>query len=262
MLKENLVERTILTMENPRAKEILEYLGKKSPLTIEELSNLLPVSAVTIRRDLIDLEKDGLIIRQRGGASLRGLGIEPLFNQRQKQNIELKKQIAKFAAEQISEGEVIALDVGTTTAELAKELIKKNNLTIFTNSFQVASILSRSQHNVYLVGGFIRKSEMSMVGSIARETIMKFNFDRFYLGLAGISKEEGPTDYNLEDAEIKRCFIERSKEVVALVDKTKFTTSSLVRVCKMDEIDKIITNKDDHLLIEDMLDFKGQIFLT
>ena len=249
-------------MASPRADLILEHLSRNSPSTIEELADLLNVSSVTIRRDLAELEKSGQIIRQRGSASIANNRLEPMFVQREKQNADLKKKIAKFAAEQISEGEVIALDVGTTTAELAKELLKKNNLTVFTNSLQAASILSRSQHNVYLVGGFIRKSEMSMVGSIARDTIMKFNFDRYFLALAGISKTEGPTDYNLEDAEIKRCFIERSKEVIALIDKTKIGKTSLVKVCDMDQITTIITNHDDHISVKDTLEFNGNIYLV
>lgn len=246
-------------MENPRAKEILEHLNRRSPLTIEELASLLSVSTVTVRRDLAELESDGLIIRQRGGAALPSNSIEPMFHQRHKQHLELKKQIAKYAAEQVGEGEVIAIDVGTTAAEFAKELLKKHNLTVFTNSFQAASILAKSQHQVYFVGGMLRKSEMSMVGSIAKETVLKFNYDRFYMGLAGISNSEGPTDYSLEDAEVKRCFIAKSKEVIALVDKTKFGKSSLVKVCELDEITTIITNKDDSLS-DQMEHFKGKLF--
>lgn len=246
-------------MENPRAKEILEHLNRRSPLSIDELASLLAVSTVTVRRDLAELENEGLIIRQRGGAALPSNSIEPMFYQRHKQHLELKKQIAKYAAEQVEEGEVIAIDVGTTAAEFAKELLKKNNLTVFTNSFQAASILAKSQHQVYFVGGMLRKSEMSMVGSIAKDTVLKFNYDRFYMGLAGISHSAGPTDYSLEDAEVKRCFISKSKEVIALVDKTKFGKSSLVKVCEMDEITTVITNEDDGVAGQEMAFFRGKL---
>ncbi|KIL38846.1 hypothetical protein SD70_24020 [Gordoniibacillus kamchatkensis] len=231
-------------MINQRGEEIIKLLSEKSPMSIEELAVQLAVSEVTVRRVLSELEDEGLVIREWGKAALPGLGIEPMYNQRQKVNTELKKQIARHAAKQIRDGEVIALDVGTTNAELAKELMKRTNITIFTSSFQVASILSRSQLNVYMIGGFLRKSEMSMVGSIATEAIMKFNFDRFYLGLAGLSKEEGPTDFNLEDVDVKRAFIRRSKKVTALVDKSKIGHSALVQVCELNEIDEIITNKE------------------
>ncbi|MCD9020961.1 DeoR/GlpR family DNA-binding transcription regulator [Cohnella silvisoli] len=231
-------------MNNPREKEIINHLNKSSPLSVEQLAVLLAVSEVTVRRDLVELEQKGLIVRKRGGASLPGLGIEPMYNQRMKQNSDLKQTIAAYAADQVSEGDVIALDVGTTVAEFAKELLKKKNLTVFTFSIQVAALLAQSNHNVYLLGGNLRKTEMSMVGSITRDTIMKFHFDRYYLGLAGVSKENGPTDFNLEEVEIKRAIIERSKQVVALVDKTKFGVTSLVKVCEFEEIDEMITNND------------------
>lgn len=200
-----------------------------------------------------------MIVRKRGGASLPELGFEPMFNQRQKKNHELKQSIAKYVANTIQEGEVIALDVGTTTAELARELTKRSGITVFTSCIQVASILAKSNLQVYMIGGLIRKTEMSMVGSIAQETIMKFTFDRFYLGVAGINLETGLTDYSIEETEVKRAFIHRSKRVIALVDRTKFGHSSLIQVCEAEQIDELITNKGDFggELPEDH--FKGKI---
>jgi DeoR/GlpR family transcriptional regulator of sugar metabolism len=110
-----------------------------------------------------------------------------------------------------------------------------------------------------MIGGLIRKTEMSMVGSIAQETIRKFTFDRFYLGVAGINLETGLTDYSIEETEVKRAFIDRSKRVIALVDRTKFGHSSLIQVCEAEQIDEMITNKGDFggELPEDH--FKGKI---
>jgi DeoR/GlpR family transcriptional regulator of sugar metabolism len=235
----------VTTINNPREQDIVRLLNEHTTLTIEELAKFLKVSGVTVRRDLTELQLKGSIVRNRGRASLPGLGIEPLFNQRLKQNVELKQKIAAYAVEQIKEGEVIALDVGTTVAELAKELLKKKNITVFTFSIQAASILARGNLNVYLMGGNLRKSEMSLVGSITLETIMKFHFDRFYMGLSGVSKTYGPTDFNLEEVEIKKALIERSKKVIALVDKTKIGVSSVIKVCEFDKIDEIITNKEE-----------------
>jgi DeoR/GlpR family transcriptional regulator of sugar metabolism len=245
-----------------REKEILQHLSKKSPLSVEELVALVQVSEATIRRDLVGLENQGLILRQRGGASLPGLGVEPMFNQRLSQNVDLKQRIVQYAAEQISEGEVIALDVGTTNAALAKELLKRKGLTIFTHSLQIASILSRSQHNIYVVGGSFRKLEMSMVGSIAINTIEQFNFDRFYMGLAGFCKIQGPTDFALEEVEIKRTLINRSKHVVALVDSSKYGVTSLVKVCDYEDIDEFVTNDIPGLSIAEEMEFHGKLTLV
>ncbi|QMV40575.1 DeoR/GlpR transcriptional regulator [Cohnella cholangitidis] len=244
-------------VNNAREKDILELLHKQSPSSVQQLATHLKMSEVTVRRDLVDMEQKGLLVRKRGWAFLPGLGIEPLFNQRMKQNSDLKQRIAAYAADQVCEGEVIALDIGTTVTELARELLRKNNVTVFTFSFQAANILSQSNVNLYLVGGNLRKTEMSLVGSITRDTIMKFHFDRFFMGMAGLSKDNGPTDFNLEEAEIKRAFLERSKHVVALVDKTKIGVTSLVKICEFDEIDEIVTNEDPNSMHE-QIPFRGK----
>jgi DeoR/GlpR family transcriptional regulator of sugar metabolism len=227
---------------NMRRNYMINLLRQSSPLSAEQLARKLEVSESTVRRDILEMERDGVVIRRRGEVSLPGLGIEPLFVQREQKNLELKRQIARYAADQIHDGEVIVLDVGTTLTEMAKVLLTRSNLTVFTSSFQVASILAGSSVQVYLVGGLLRKSEMSMVGSIAKETIGKFNFDRFYVGIAGIDEFSGPTDYSLDDVDVKRAFIGRSKEVIALADKTKFGQSALVKVCDWEDLDGVITN--------------------
>ncbi|EWG10007.1 DeoR/GlpR family DNA-binding transcription regulator [Cytobacillus firmus] len=233
-----------------RHKTILNLLEDVSTLNVEDLALKLKVSEVTIRRDLSFLEKQGLIVRERGKATLQVPGFEPLYNQRQRKHIEEKRKIAKYVVEQIKEGEVIALDVGTTTAEIAKELLKRSNITIFTSSLQVANILSRSSSlEVYMIGGLIRKNEMSLIGSMALETVKKFNFDKYYFGAAGMEFESGPTDYSIEEAEVKRAFISRSRKVIAVVDHSKFMEKALVRLCDFNQIDEIVTNaRESHPL--------------
>ncbi|WP_251555210.1 DeoR/GlpR family DNA-binding transcription regulator [Neobacillus muris] len=237
-----------------RQKSILNLLNETSPLCIEELAAQLEVSEVTIRRDLVVLERQGLIIRERGKASLPSFGFEPLFNARQKQNLTEKRKIAKYVANQIHEGEVIALDVGTTTMEIAKELVKKSGITVFTSSLQVATILSKGNLEVYVLGGLIRKNEMSLTGTLAIETINKFNFDRFYVGIAGMEYNYGPTDFSLEEAEVKKAFIANSREVIAVVDHTKFTQTALVKICEFEQINEIITDKvENHPISPELL---------
>ncbi|WP_169306655.1 DeoR/GlpR family DNA-binding transcription regulator [Cohnella pontilimi] len=249
-------------MNKGREKHIIEMLHEQSSLSVEQLAEHFRIAEVTVRRDLAEMERKGLIIRKRGWISLPGLAIEPLFNQRMKQNAELKRKIAAYAADQVCEGEVIALDVGTTIAELAKELLRKKNVTVFTCSFQAASILSQSNLNVYLVGGNLRKTEMSLVGSITRDTISKFHFDRFFMGVAGISKDHGPTDFSLDEAEVKRAFVERSRHVTALADQTKIGDTSLVKICEFHEIDEIVTNEETDKTLIEQIPFHGKWVLV
>lgn len=245
-------------VNNPREKEIMDLLHKQSSLSVEQLAKHFGISEVTVRRDLVEMEQKGLILRKRGWISLPRLGIEPLFNQRMKQNADLKQKIAAYAADQVYEGEVIALDVGTTISEMARELLRRKNITVFTYSFQAAGILAQSNLNLYLVGGNLRKTEMSMVGTITRDTISKFHFDRFYMGVAGISKDHGLTDFSLEETEIKRAFLERSKQVTVLADKTKIGATSLVKVCEFDDVDEIITNEGVDRTLLEQIPFQGK----
>ncbi|KIL35784.1 hypothetical protein SD71_10230 [Cohnella kolymensis] len=245
-------------MNNGREKAILDMLHQKSSLSVEQLAEHFKIAEVTVRRDLAEMVQKGLIIRKRGWISLPGLGIEPLFNQRMKANAELKHTIAAYTADQVCEGEVIALDVGTTIAELAKELLRKKNVTVFTYSFQAAGILAQSNLNLYLVGGNLRKTEMSLVGSITRDTISKFHFDRFFMGVAGISPDHGPTDFSLEEVEVKRAFVERSRHVTALADSTKIGATSLVKICEFSDIDEIVTNDGVDKSLIKQIPFSGR----
>lgn len=243
-----------------REAEILRHLADKSSLSVQQLSELLKVSEATVRRDLTSMEEKGLIIRKRGMALLPGTGAELILHPKDAVNRDLKRRIAQYAVSQISEGEVVALDPGTTTGELAKELLKKQNVTIFTYSLQIASILSRSNNQVYVVGGSLSKNDMAMVGSIAVDTVKQFNFNRYFMSLAGLCPTQGPSDDVLEEVEIKRALIQSSQHVVAMVDYTKFEKTSLVQVCDWDDIHEIITNKTpDRDLASELVHFHGKL---
>lgn len=245
-----------------RKRDILNMLRESSPLPVAELAKLTGVSLPTIRRDISELEAQGMVIRDNGMVMLREISAETIHIQREGHNLDLKRQIAKHVVSRIKDGEIIALDIGTTCVEIAKELITRPNLsvTVFTSSVQAASILCRSSLSVYLIGGFVRNSEMANVGSIAIETILKFKFDRFYLNLAGLNNEDGPTDYNLEETEVKRAFISRSRETTTVLDKTKLGKSALVKVCELNDIHEIITNADEAHPFK--LDFAGKLTLV
>ncbi|XID90756.1 DeoR/GlpR family DNA-binding transcription regulator [Paenibacillaceae bacterium WGS1546] len=242
-----------------RRRKILDLLNDKSHLSVQQLAELASVSLPTIRRDLRELEEQGLVIRENGIVLLQGISAETKHYQRENHNLDLKKRIAKHVAANVSDGEVIALDIGTTCVEIAKELCSRSNLTVFTSSVQAATILSRTNLSVYLVGGFLRNAQMASVGSIAIDTILKFKYDRFYMNLAGINNADGPTDYNLEETEVKRAFISRSREVTAVLDRTKIGKSALVKVCELEQINEIVTNRYEHPA--EPLNFDGKLTL-
>lgn len=248
--------------EADRINQIINILYKEESVTSERLESLFNVSPVTIRRDLQKLSEKGLIIRYRGGAMLARstLGHEPTLNERETENLKKKRVIAKEAASLVKDGEVIALDVGSTTIELAKVLRGRSNITVFTASLSVASILLNTNVTVYLVGGMLQHKENCIGGPVARAVINQYHFDKFFMGAAGVSESSSFTDFGMDEVETKRAFIGRSKETIALVDSSKFGKVSFVTICKFSDINQIITDLDIDFKIENGIKKKGISF--
>lgn len=217
-------------------------------MSVGELTKRLAVSAATVRRDLSSLAKRGLVQRVRGGATVNApLGVEPAWTERGADNVQEKRAIARLAFEAIEEGQVIALDVGTTTLELARLLQMRSDLMVFTASVPIAELLAPSRPTVYLVGGRIRPREMGVVGPLTREIIGRFHYDTFFLAAAGWSLDEGLMDYSIEDVEIKQAFMKASNQVVALVDSAKYGKTALMSIADLRDVDQIMT--DEHLSV-------------
>ncbi|NPV43395.1 MAG: DeoR/GlpR transcriptional regulator [Firmicutes bacterium] len=231
--------------EYERQQQIMNILYQKQSLSTDELIKIFHVSPATIRRDLRKLADKGLVMRYKGGASLPkiGFGHEPPLAERESKNLRAKRAIGEAASRLIKDGEVIALDVGTTCMELAKAIRNHRNITVFTYSLPIAYKLSNSKVNVYLVGGLLKPKEMCLSGPVARNTISQFHFDKFFLGAAGITEKEGITDFGMDEVEIKRSFIERSNEVITLVDSSKFGHVSFITICQLEKIKQIVTDE-------------------
>ncbi|MCL6443015.1 MAG: DeoR/GlpR family DNA-binding transcription regulator [Alicyclobacillus sp.] len=226
-----------------RQKSILDLLQDGSPANVGDLAVRLGVSEATIRRDLASLESKGLINRTWGGAMpVPGVAFESFVHERSSRYLPEKRAIAKAAVELIEEGDVIALDVGSTCLEVAKLLGAFRRITVFTNSLLAAQTLAEFNFTVHLVGGRLRTGEFSMVGPIARETALRFHYDKFFIGVAGFHLEHGPTDFNLDDVEVKQSFLGRAKRRIALVDHSKFGQVSLAAICGVSDLTDVVTD--------------------
>lgn len=244
-----------MTIPAERQKHILEYLSQNEFGEVNALSDLIGVSPATIRRDLEELDKMGFLQRTRGGASrtVYGVGHEPSYAIRSKQNIDEKRAIANYACSLINEGDVFALDVGSTMFELAKCLQGQRTNTVFTACLPIAQLLSQSYVSVVLLGGILRKKELSVVGPIVNSIISQFHFDKFFMGISGVAVKEGFTDFSMDDVEVKKAFIEQSKEIIVLADHTKLGRVSLQTVCSLIRVDRLITNSGgDPILLEEL----------
>lgn len=229
-----------------RREKIIAALNREGMVKANELVEQYGVSMETIRRDLEYLERRGLVDRVYGGAILRKKrGVEPKIEKRQMEHYEEKKAIGQRAVDLVEDGEVIAIDLGTTTRELARALVgKKRRLTVITNSIPIALDLSADENiRVIMVGGEVRRNELSVSGNIADENMRYFQTDKIFLGVGGLTEKFGITDYHVEETPFRRIGVNRTQKVIALADHSKFGVTAMNQVCDLDQIDVLVTDR-------------------
>lgn len=228
-----------------RIVELINQIGKA---TVLELSDLLHVSAVTIRRDLERLEENNLLIRTHGGAmSIQSksteASMERSFYEKEEALVFEKNKIAEAAAALVKDEEAILLTPGTTNMFLAKKLMDLKKLTLVTNAANIATyIVDQTDMDVVLIGGKMRKKSFAMVGSIAEEGLRNIRVDKLFLGVDGLDVTEGLTTPNLSEANINRQMIHIAKEVIVVADHTKFGRVMFSHIASIEVVHTIITD--------------------
>jgi len=227
-----------------RLDQILLHLQNQDRVSVAELSELFGVSAVTIRSDLAILEEQGRLIRTHGGAmSKPDTRLEPAFAMRQRLSVAEKERIGQAAAALVRDGDAIALDASTTTWHVARQLKDRCELTVVTNCLQIAlEFLDASHITVVMPGGTLRAASTSLVGLLGLGLLEKYHVQKGFFGARGFTLEEGLTDVNQHEVELKRCLVERAKEVIAVVDATKWGQVAFASFATLDQIDRVITD--------------------
>jgi DeoR/GlpR family transcriptional regulator of sugar metabolism len=227
-----------------RLESILTAVGSHTSVSVSDLAQRLRVTAMTVRRDLDVLERKGLLRRVRGGAvSAQGRSYEPPLLARARNHLEEKRRIGAAAAALVKDGDSIAIDVGTTTIEVARHLVGRRNLTVITPSVHVAAALGEQAGiRLILTGGVLRPGEFSLVGNVAERALREFFVDRLFLGIGGVDFDAGLTEFNVEDAQVKRAMIAGAKEVVVVADASKFGTVALAAVAGLHVVQRVITD--------------------
>ncbi len=228
-----------------RQASILEALRRSGSVTVAQIAGQLAVSEMTIRRDLVNLERGGRLTRKHGGAvTSQRVAMdrdEPAFEARLALQLDAKTAIAVAAAALVEDVRTAALDVGATTFLLAAQLRKRAGLKLFTNSLRVAAALAEGPQEVYVPGGRVRGADMVIGGPSAVEQFDKLWFDIAFVGVSGITGE-GLFDYSFEDTELKRVYLRRASRKVVLCDSSKFQHMSLVHIAGYDAVDLVITD--------------------
>lgn len=227
-----------------RRLKIAEMIKKGESVKVSQLVKKFNVSESTIRRDLAQLEKTGIILRTHGGAVSTGINkFESTFIEKQDKYAKEKEKIGKIAAEEIEDGDTIILDSGTTTWYISKYL-KAKGVTVITNSIVLANELSnRDDIEVINTGGIIRSKTKAQIGPIAENTIRQFRVNKVFLGANGVSVRLGVTTPTLQEASIKQTMLNVGDKTYLLVDESKFDQVYFSWICDIDDIDYIITDK-------------------
>ncbi|KQL45853.1 transcriptional regulator [Brevibacillus choshinensis] len=230
-----------------RHSKILANVNKEKTVTVAELSKLLDVSEVTIRKDLIKLEQEGLLSRVHGGASIANfLPVERSFIEKQAERMEEKARIARQALRHVQPGDTLILGAGTTTMELAKLLGEVAELTVVTNAVNVAMELnSHVVHHVILIGGEMRAKSFALVGTVAEDNLKKLSVYKCFIGADGIHEQDGFSTLSLAESKVNRVMMERSRKVYVLADHTKFGESHFSSFADLSDVDRIITDRLD-----------------
>lgn len=230
-----------------RHNKILELLYKNKKVTTYGLSQLIDVSACTIRNDLNKLEKDGLIKRIHGGAILPQTVQRDLsFPSRKSKNQAEKNTIGKKAYDLIKDGQCIIVDASSTSVSFAKYLNETDlRITVITNGIYTALELKDNNNiNVILVGGVVRPKSGSLEGLMGKNLISQINADTAFLSARGFTLEEGLTEFNIYEAELKKLLVSRANKVVAMLDFSKLGVNSISSFADSKKVDTIITDEN------------------
>lgn len=226
-----------------RRELILELLKENEKIEIEQLADKLGCSAMTIRRDLNQLENEEMVIRTHGGAVLnKPLIVETSFRVKEgKQHFE-KMLIAKKALTIIEDQSTILLDSGTTTLEIAKLIKDKKNLTVVTNDIKIAAELMDSEVKVIVAGGELQNSVGALFGPVTEQILRNLHVDLCFLGTHAVHLKAGITATTFEKAFAKKLMIDSAETTWLVADSSKFQQKSLTKVCDLTRIDGIITD--------------------
>jgi DeoR/GlpR family transcriptional regulator of sugar metabolism len=232
----------VLTDE--RRSLILDRIRNHGRVLAADLTDELGVSVDTIRRDLRELDEAGLLRRVHGGALPRHGDASP-FAARARRAPEAKASIARRAAGCVHDDQIVVLDGGTTTLEVARALRDDLRAHVITTSPPIA--LALADHpglEVTVVGGTLRPNALVTVGAAAVEALRVVRADVVFLGVCGLHPEIGVTTEDLEERHVKAAMIEGAAEVVALADHDKLGTAMPVVVAPMSAVTRLVTDAD------------------
>ena len=228
---------------------IMRMLNERGSVSTSELIDTLGVSFETIRRDLLELEKQGALQRVHGGAVLEKSEMKPYtfdLSVRREENKNGKKELCEYAATFVNNDDIIGVDVGSTAAYFAEALIRRlSRLTVVTNSLEVFNILRQKEGvQVILCGGYYMKSENTFYGQITIDTLKNLRVQKGFIFPSAISLRNGVGDFDYDQYPIQMQIMACSNKVYFLADSSKFEKNALLKLCDMKAKYTFITDSE------------------
>lgn len=225
-----------------RRNKIAEYIVANGSIKAGDLARMFDVTMETIRKDLIYLDQAGIVKKSHGGAQSTLEVMDRPFEDRRMVGPEFKTAIAERAMNFIKDNAVIYIDAGSTNSYLAKLLYLKQDLTIFTPSISAANALALSKNKVYMCGGLLNSTTMSLTGMGAASFLRNIKVDIAFLGSSGFKGHKGPSAIEFADAEVKQVIMENSDTSIVLAHSEKAKSTALLSFASWQDIDYLITD--------------------
>ncbi len=237
-----------------RQQEILDIVRVKGFESIENLSRRFDVTPQTIRRDINSLSAIGLLRRHHGGAGLPSSVENYAYTARKILCLQEKKRIARALARQIPNKSSLFINIGTTTEEVARELMEKERLRVITNNLNVAAMMSGNENfEVIVASGVVRGKDRGVTGHATIDFIRQFKVDFGIIGISGIDLDGALLDFDYREVGAAQAIIANSRKVFLAADHTKFGRNAMVRMAHIREIDALFTDRRPPREIADAL---------
>ena len=238
-----------------RQLQITDLIRKEGRVTVDKLANEFNSSPETIRRDLNVLATSGKIQKIHGGAILNGTHVEGPFLERMGENLSAKRHIAKKACELIFPGDTLLIGTGTTTLAFSEELTQIKNLTVITNSLDIAKVIGASDNeaNVFLLGGEYSSANRENLGAMVISQLKNFQVQHHIMPVGYIDAVAGITDFEAREVEITSAMLAHAPNNILLSDSSKFNRVAPFVVGQLDQFDTLVCEKEPELPLKEAL---------
>lgn len=242
-----------MAAQSTRLTQILDLVLEKGSVQVEELEQVLGVSAATVRRDLDRLAVQQIVTRVRGGAMANPLSGDLPLRYRPVVQGRVKQRLAKAAAKLVKPGDVIGVNGGTTATEVAREIVlrvskeknfQREGITVVTNAINIANELAlHPQIKVIVVGGTMRPYSYEIVGNLSGLVLQNLAMKRVFVGVVAIDSKRGLFNDDLLEAETNADFLRSAQSVTVVADSSKFEAVGVARICGFESVDEIVTDQ-------------------